>query len=604
MMKKAVSYFMPERGAHYIFRRGGNPTKHHLVNEVIAEVHRCEVRREGAPSQVKHPVTESEFKKTIDLFKDKPRGGFNEKIKYPTMLKWQYHLITRIDDVCHFKTSDPHGHPEFPFALATKVRWSKNVLEERRCPDQIIFGSMDPENCMQLGMALYLEQYLDRFPDADYLFTEASDTVVQDDDGNDKRIYAGDRLIDQFCCRLEDDVWAQAVFKELAPPHEELGVGSHSYWKYMADCARKAGNSAESVEIRGCWKSQGSRVVFRYIDVRQLYDDAKVAASNCWGGAIAYKLKQGFGYVNDDFLMTHVIPNIARRYGNDRRMIHVLGNAVLWACLEESMEDEIPLALKQRVVTAYLPLAVAAEQDAQVNPIAKVPLTVYRIQDTLKVDLVENQGQGPGQAPQGAGGNDVPIQFQGQQEQINGILIQLGQLQQQQAVMQQQLEHAIYEQRRWHERQYQVVNSNIRRFGGTIQGGFARQDQRQAANRRQAQQEEELPADGPGSATLSKTPRTLMELWNEWQFGINGRKPAKDWTARERGNTTGGIKQKYYRRKAVWEILARLVNQGYSPQGACHRIRQCYGRNQSVTGIICGMLRDRRAYAGCHPNLR
>jgi hypothetical protein len=68
-----------------------------------------------------------------------------------------------------------------------------------------------------------------------------------------------------------------------------------------------------------------------------------------------------------------------------------------------------------------------------------MPLTVYRIQDTLKVDLVENQGQGPGQAPQGAGGNNVPIHFQGQQEQINGILIQLGQLQQQQAVMQQQL---------------------------------------------------------------------------------------------------------------------------------------------------------------------
>ena len=100
----------------------------------------------------------------------------------------------------------------------------QNVLAERRCPDQIIFGSMDPENCMQLGMALYLEQYLDRFPDADYLFTEASNTVVQDDDGNDKRIYAGDRLIDQFHRRLEDDVWAQAVFKELAPPHEELEV--------------------------------------------------------------------------------------------------------------------------------------------------------------------------------------------------------------------------------------------------------------------------------------------------------------------------------------------------------------------------------------------
>ena len=36
------------------------------------------------------------------------------------------------------------------------------------------------------------------------------------------------------------------------------------------------------------------------------------------------------------------------------------------------------------------------------------------------------------------------------------------------------------------QRQNTTLNDNIRRFGGTIQGGFARQDPTQAANRRRA----------------------------------------------------------------------------------------------------------------------
>ena len=56
------------------------------------------------------------------------------------MLLYQYYLIARCDDVGHFLIRDLHGHsdPRFSkFALQTKVTWSKNVYEERNCPDQI-----------------------------------------------------------------------------------------------------------------------------------------------------------------------------------------------------------------------------------------------------------------------------------------------------------------------------------------------------------------------------------------------------------------------------------------------------------------------------------
>ena len=37
------------------------------------------------------------------------------------------------------------------------MRWSKNVLEERHCPSQIILGASDPDFCALLNVGLYLE---------------------------------------------------------------------------------------------------------------------------------------------------------------------------------------------------------------------------------------------------------------------------------------------------------------------------------------------------------------------------------------------------------------------------------------------------------------
>ena len=84
----------------------------------------------------------------------------------------QYTLIGRIDDVAHFEVTDPQAHPNFDFALQTKVRWSKNVLDERKCPDQILLGSMDPDFCVLKAMGGYYESLLRMAPDAHYMFSQ------------------------------------------------------------------------------------------------------------------------------------------------------------------------------------------------------------------------------------------------------------------------------------------------------------------------------------------------------------------------------------------------------------------------------------------------
>jgi hypothetical protein len=57
------------------------------------------------------------------------------------MMKFQFHIVGRADDICHVETRDLRSHEKFPaFVLQTKVSWSK-----RDCPDQILLGSNDTD---------------------------------------------------------------------------------------------------------------------------------------------------------------------------------------------------------------------------------------------------------------------------------------------------------------------------------------------------------------------------------------------------------------------------------------------------------------------------
>ena len=55
---------------------------------------------------------------------------------------------------------DLSANIKFPYILKSKMRWSKNFLEERESPGQIIIGSLDSNYCVVLVLALYLEHSL------------------------------------------------------------------------------------------------------------------------------------------------------------------------------------------------------------------------------------------------------------------------------------------------------------------------------------------------------------------------------------------------------------------------------------------------------------
>ena len=85
--------------------------------------------------------------------------------------------------------------------------------------------------------------------------------------------------------------------------------------------------------------------------------------------------------------------------------------------------------------------------------------------------------------------------------------------------------------------QFRILNNNIRCYGGSIQGSLVRQ---RASNRGRTIARAEAPYDESPSlveatpATLSNNPKTLMCLWREYKFGLNGRKPAETFTTYEK----------------------------------------------------------------------
>jgi hypothetical protein len=100
------------------------------------------------------------------------------------------------------------------------------------------------------------------------------------------------------------------------------------------------------------------------------------------------------------------------------------------------------------------------------------------------------------------------------------------------------------------------------------------------------------------NATLVKNPRSLHIIWQEYEFGVGGRKPAKNFTATERGTVKYAIC-----RKIVWETISGLYRAGHTPQVAIDMIYDVYGASTAVTTIL-KMIRRDKAAGHVHPNLR
>jgi hypothetical protein len=600
VIKKSISFFHPLRNVPFCNGQG-NPTKADIINKLIKFVAKCEVRKEGALSKAKRALTQSEFRMEMYLLV-RHKSDLKHTVTYRTLGLWQYHLIGRIDDAANFKMVDPAINPQFGFALKTTVSWSKNVTDERQCPDQIVMGAMDDYYCMFIALSLHLESFLALYPDSSYLFTEQEDFWKQTPKGL-KKMKASDRLKNHYRSVLSKAAWKKPDFLDLSDG-TSCDVGTHSKRKLPSTYAVNCGASWEEVEIRGRWKgSRGGKIVNRYIDVKQLFHDAKVAGILCVGGPCKYDVKEGLEVPNE-WLFEHVVPNIRRRFGT--QISAVLAKALLYICLKEQDANDpsyipVPSEISERVRRAYGELGLE-----EPHPVIKTRLHVYRINENLMIDAVVHVGGDSGGPAVGGGGGGTIVGIGANNESIQALLIrQQAQEQRMEQNHQAQL-GAIGELRQEMKAGFRVLNNNIRCFGGRIEGSFSRQVNVNCSVRMLSLNEAPAAAEPrvESNARLSSLPRDLLVLWREYQDGLSGRKPARLFTTQERNFKLN--KQKYYRRNVIWQCMKRQIARGLTPEQAAAELHTIYGAKTNPTAISKMLVADKRRYShngGYHPNL-
>ena len=594
--KKALSYYMPHHGEWNNATSYGNPTRDRSILKFILDVKKHQVRRQGRPSQVKRDMTLAEFKKAVELLE----GGSHRNIRWTSCLRNQFHLIGRGDDIHEMETKNLKRHPQFDFALQTKLNWSKNVKDERDCPPQIMLGSMNPMFCVLLDLAIYLEVKFSRDGSlhSKYLYTDEIDEK------------APKRCLAAYSNAVKKQVFTVADFLALS----RLTAGSlgvHSVRKFPATWIKMVGGLQDEIDVRGRWKrATGGRVSTRYINPEQQYIDAKVAAMLCMDGPVKYEFQTPGAAVGRAFFLEYVCPAINKYFPETSMMADVLGPPLLWACYEPAMQYRIPEWLRTRVRDGYSSCR-PPEYPVDVNPIKKSLLVVFRVGDQVCIEpIVPQEAPGEEEEGRGAAANEVnPVARQqnrmvhqaGRQQFSNQITAQLHNIQVRLTTrLEEKVERSTGEMKQEFLRQISVLNRNVNRLqvfaprqrGGDGGGGGG-------LGRTRNEEHQEGPVQT--NARLSARPKDLHSLWTEYTHGLGGLKAARDFTPAERGRE----KRKYSKRKVFWDVIAKFVDAGWSASSAVDRVYEIYGRHVSVTTILVVMLRDRKHYNGLpDPRLR
>jgi hypothetical protein len=639
--KNAISFSMPDR--LHGWRSGtndGNPTKSAEVNDFIKSIKRMETRRQGAVSQTQRPMQESEFRRLHKIFKTvggRSLSGRSLVWKYgmPALMNFQFHLIARIDDTTQVILEHIRTHDTFENALKTRLNLSKNVQDERNAPWQIVLGSMDPVFCVLISLGVWLELNLRHNPAAvasPYVFAFTEDITIPS---------GGQKAKD-----MAQTIFGQRIFRRQE--FQELGLlGSHSIRKFASTHVRKCGILKDDKDTRGRWKGKG-RVSDWYDDVELPYPDCRVAEKLCLGGPCFYLINTSIcsATVLSTFILTKVVPNIRKRLPDSTSI--VLGMAVLWLVFSSVANNFLSEDFIDEVKRSLNDTGVAILTNGQ-NPILKMPVLVSGSEGTVYIDELAGDAEIPipgdaggravaggddqGEEAGAAGGDDdeerrqQPQQVQanmrildnnrfgGSGDQLRNWFLQLQSgmmtLRRELIDLRNETKTDVAGVKQGMERGFEIVNGNMRRYA--MQASVARRVRTSEGMEMLATaavgRGGELAtatgraAIGPALAmtnppTLMPHPKSLYDLWNEYLNGVGGRKPARLFSATERGR----IKYKYTRRKVVWDLVRNLVNLGHTAERAIDMIYDAYGAQTNVSNIINRIRKD-KMNGTLNPNL-
>ena len=601
--KKAISSFMPNRNMPWNQQSSqGNPTRSSDLNDLIKIVKKREVRKQGKASCARRAMEISEFRQLVNEIRFPRHDGYTHKYALAAYFIFQFHMVARVDDVMHFKCNDLTPHLEYDFALKSKMCWSKNLLDERSTTDQIIMGAGDKDFCTLLALGIHLENNI------------RNGTVGGNGEDPDATLMGIGKNLAQT--RLKTIVESEDFERAAEGP-----LGSHSTRKGAATFARRNGCGKDDVDARGRWKGQ-KRIVDTYIDVSLPYPDAKVASSLCVGGPVKYALRRD-SRITEDWLVEHVSPNIARIF--PRQVAIVLGKALLWAICDVEASTLIDNVMVENVRSSVRSLNGCYNEQTGMNPVQKIPLVVSGEEGVLIIDeMLDDDDDEYNEGGQNNRGTTTNRSRNGRRDrnEIRVLVNSIKQLTRQNNELKNELHvfkqtcTTLLEQLNTSVQRVAIIPS-IRSHGRlrgassstststtsistNIDFGTDNSNNNSSSSRVSNRNSSRSRSTIPYETTLVKCPKSLYVLWNEWEFGVGGRKPAKMFSSQERGRKE--VKFSYCLRKHYWDLISKMILKGYTHTSAIDKVYDVYGTNLSATAILRLIRRD--AKTGGHPQLR
>ena len=228
--------------------------------------------------------------------------------------------------------------------------------------------------------------------------------------------------------------------------------------------------------------------------------------------------------------------------------------------------------------------------DPDFNPVKKVPVVVSGDEGSVFIELIDEELAVVGTNNRIAGGTGIREQLLTLQSGISQLRRDSQDIKLTQGVDRSTIMNEL-----------KMIHRNIKRIGNQPGRMMAAAAGQRAENLNLLAGVVAGRADviEPPTASLSPMPRNLFELWREYSHGIGGRKPAELFSHHEKGR----VKHKYHRRNVVWRIIDGLIKRGFTAETAIDRIHAIYGSQTSVTNIINGLKRDKKA-GTLSPSLR
>ena len=590
--KKAISHFMPNKRTDWNeLANVGNPTRSNPVNDLIVAIKRKETARLGAPPQARRALFASEFEQAIEMMEQ--FDDWEVSTFCVAYFRFQLHFIARGDDSAKLRLPEIKPFHQYPaYGIEGRLCWSKNVHEDRDAPMQLMVGSMDRRYDVLIGLALWLEYHFTHNPgENEFVFG-----IYGEEDPKTIKEHAYDAL---------KSIFTDGEFN----PVDDGKKGTHSMRKFGCDLARGNGCSKDDTDHRARWKGS-DRQQDDYTSTTIPYVDGKVAFALCKGGAVYYMQKQESG-MTDQWILDYVVPNLKHRVPHEVAI--VLGRALLWQCCDESAYQVVPPEIRQRIEDASSDLVSTGRYtvpDGE-NPVSKIPLICDGVDAQLIIEeaFADEEGEDDGNTGIGGGANNNNdagrrVRRRIEKQEMRMLATQIV-----------HLRREVADARAEHSRDFMQVRRDLGRMNGNV----LRIAQTPGRRCIPAPENNPQPAAAathlninntngdtnqqPLVASLTRVPRTLHELWTEWNEGYpaSGKKAVKDFTKAERGK----VKHTYYKRKFFWHKCAELVRSGMTAQSACDKIQHVYGDGQSVTYVLERMKRDHIDTNGRgHPQLR